>query len=187
MSKLPIKKPGHAVSKNAMTERLAAMRKDAGVEEKCTLPFLCSVTGKPFAVAFKRASASERYRIERIDPGAPGAGGLLGRLFGGLAPTPTAFAVKDFDFYSFACPHCGHAGSPGIGEYFRCGCGVLHCGGTIRKAGGCTLATCHPACGDVGPLTSALKSFSGTQGAAEPGRKAITGQPATKRLTGPSK
>lgn len=187
MTKPPIKRPDLAVSKAAMAERLAAMRKEAGVEEQCTLPMMCSVTGKPFAVVFKRASASDRYRIERIESVAPGAGGLLGRLFGGLAPTPTDFAVSDFDFGGFACPHCGHAGRFSIGPYFRCGCGILHCGGTVRKAGGYTLATCHPACGDVGPLTVSIKSFSGTEGAAEPGRKALPGQTAAKRLTGKSR
>lgn len=187
MSKLPIKNPDFANCKSAMESRLAAMRKQAGVSDTRVLQFTCSVHSKPFAVNCKRGSANQQYRIESIDARDGSPGGLLGKLFGGLAPDAQKYAVGEFDLTGFACPHCQHSGSNGVHRFFGCGCGKLMCGGSIQEWRGMKLATCALPCGHTGPLEGTLKSYSGADGAAGGGRKAITGPGGAKRLTGPTR
>lgn len=183
---IPGKASALATNPQAMQERLAAMRKDAGVKDKRVLHLLCSKTGRGFSIAFTRRSAKHGFQIESIDK-AGGKSGWLGKLFGGLEPEGREFAAHELDFAGFACPHCGHKGSATVADLFRCNCSKLQCGGRIDVMNGVTRFACHDGCGRTGILGRSIESFSGDEGSAAKSRTAITGPGNVKRITGPAR
>jgi len=176
--KLPAKRNELANNKQAMAERLAAMRKDAGIGDRRTLHFTCSATGKPFAISFKRVSEKHRFQIDAIESGRKGS--WIGRIFGSSEEPAQHFAVSEFDFSGFACPHCGHKGSSQVADFFGCPCKRFLCGARITEANGFTLFACHDGCGKTGILGRAIESFAGDEGTGSSG-------PNAKRLSGPHK
>jgi len=187
MSKLTLKKSALAVSKQAMADRLAAMRKENGIEtcEKRTLHMLCSATGRPFAVTFTRHNQGERFKIERIDSAGSRATGLADKLFAQPEIMMQSFSAKEFDLAEFACPHCGHKGQGAVADFFECQCKQLQCGARIRVVANVTHAACHDGCGRTGILGRRLDSFSGDEGHAKEHHKTLGGQNA-KFLPGQS-
>lgn len=188
MSKLTARKNALTRSQAAMTERLAAMRKEAGIDtrEKRTLHMLCSATGNPFAVIFTRSDPGDQFQIERIDAESGGAAGVAGNLSEKPETKAQNFSAKEFDLTGFACPHCGHKGNGAVSNFFGCGCGKLQCGARIRVVDHTTHARCHDGCGLTGILDRRLESFSGDEGRVRQGFKSLAG-PNRKRLTGPER
>jgi len=185
MSKLIAKKTALAVSKQAMGERLAAMRQDIGLETKDsrTVHMLCSATGRPFSVTFMRRNQGERFQIERIN--SESAAGHFGSASKAPKEKIQSFSAKEFDLAGFACPHCGHKGRGAVADFFSCQCEKLQCGARIRVVINVTHAACHDGCGRTGILSRRLESFSGDERHSKEGRKTLSG-PSAKRLSGPN-
>ena len=190
MKNLPTKKDPLAVDKQAMSERLAAMRKalapEAPAKDTRVLHLLCSATGRPFALVFTRANANEKYRIESIESG-NGASSAPGAPCGKPDVKPQDFPVGDFDLARFGCPHCGHRTHGEIAEFFGCACGKLQCGARIRVVNGTTFGTCHDGCGRTAVLSRKMESFSGEKGEKKESRKALKAPDGLKRLPGPGR
>jgi hypothetical protein len=181
MNKLPMKNPALAQNKEAMKDRLTAMRLQAGIPDRRVLHFTCSVTGKGFSISFKRQSANHRFQIEATEGAAGNAGGLLGKLFGTPEEPAQSFAINEFDCAGFVCPHCGHRQTIDAADFFQCGCNRLLCGGRITVMNGVTRYACHDSCGNSGVLGAAIKSVAGETG------NSLGGPGGAKRLSGPAK
>ena len=131
-------------------------------------------------------SASHRFQIESFDTGQE-KGGLLGKLFAVKDEPAQNFAAHEFNFAGFSCPHCGHKGSPGIADFFGCGCGRLQCGARITIMNDVTRFACHDACGKTGILGGTMSSFAGDESAGNTASKPLAGPDGAKRLSGPVK
>jgi predicted RNA-binding Zn-ribbon protein involved in translation (DUF1610 family) len=186
MNKHPMKKPDLTQSKEAMADRLAAMRQQAGITDRRVLHFTCSATGKGFSISFKRLSPSHRFQIESFVTGQD-KGGLLGKLFAVKDEPAQNFAADEFDFAGFACPHCGHKGSHEIANFCQCICDRLLCGARITVMNDVTRFACHDACGNTGILGSTIKNVAGDESAGNAASNLLAGPDGAKRLSGPVK
>lgn len=185
MSKLPIPRPARDLSagKSAMEERLAAMRRAAGIGERRALHLLCSETGKPFTIIFSRKSDRHLFRIEATQAASPPESSLLGRLFAAPKQESVPLDRDALDFSGFRCPHCGHAGTADRAEFFRCYCERLQCGARIDVMNGVTRFACHDGCGRSGTLGGKISSLSGESADGTP--QTATGNQGIKRLGAP--
>lgn len=186
MNKLPAKRKDLTQSKEAMADRLTAMRQQAGITDRRVLQFTCSATGKGFSISFRRLSASHRFQIEGFDTGED-KGSLLGKLFAVKDEPAQNFAADEFDFAGFSCPHCDHKGSPGIADFFGCFCGRLQCGARITIMNDVTRFACHDACGNTGILGGTIKNVTGDESAGNSAGNLLAGPDGAKRLSGPVK
>lgn len=189
MKNLPQKQNGAkrndlASDSQAMTDRLAKMRKAIGITESRVLHYTCSATGKDFAATFRRLTPSHRFQIETIEAIASESQTWLGKLFGTNAPEGQSFASSEFDFAGFACPYCGHRGNRDLPDFFQCACHRLLCGARVTALNGTMRYACFDACGGTGMLGGQIASFEGSEAA---GAAKHTALDKTKRLSAPLK
>ncbi|WP_409562732.1 hypothetical protein [Hyphomicrobium sp. MC8b] len=162
--------------KSEVAKQLDGMRKElaAAKEERRVMRFACAVTGRKFAVVYKRGAAEERFRIAAVETDA--ARGQDAGSQGACAQQ--AYQSGDFDHSGWRCPYCS------VDSWVvKCRCGDNICTGrTIKLAGGAEYFRCHDCCGEAAYLVDAKQVWAEAPGR---GVKALKAPPAGPALPKP--
>ncbi|CCD97620.1 hypothetical protein [Bradyrhizobium sp. STM 3809] len=117
-----------------------------GPRGRIDLAIICSMTGKPFVLRYRRNRYSGLCTFHSTIIPADGDSNRPSSI--------ETFDLADFDFSAINCPHCGAAfqGSPikCARDHFAC-CGGIN-GNHFR---------CAPQCGCAGPLSETLTTIDG--------------------------
>jgi hypothetical protein len=168
-----VKRAVAAAHKNEMARQLDAMRREisAPKEDQRIIRFACAVTGKKFAVVYKRGGPADLYRIATVESDSTPA-------HAGAPPQEPVtalqtFALTEFDQTGWRCPWCS-AGNFVV----NCGCGDNVCNGRTRTLpNGDRQFTCHDACRRSFSLTPAREVYAEDRKPAA-GRRSIEAPPA---------
>jgi hypothetical protein len=148
-----------ASRKNEIAKQLDSMRRELAVpqDERRVMRFACAVTGRKFAVVYKRASPAERFRIAAIETDPVPAQARGSRT--GAASSLQAHGPGDFDHTGWRCPYCS-------ADWWvvQCRCGDNICKGrTVRLDFGREYFRCHDGCGQAAYLVDAKEVWAEAQ------------------------
>lgn len=154
---------------------------------RASVPFTCSVTGRPFVVHYERRTPAEELCVEAAHPlDAP-----AGERFGPTTTSQSSVVLAELpssrvNDLRWACPCCGNSRDHGGSLYIRCGgCGRLVCGATLRTTlDGRQIFRYAPECGRVGTVSGFIESLDASA-KSSPNRASSPARPNARKPSPP--